>query len=135
MREQGFEHWGGLELVRPCILGPHTPRSDMPWQQPPENSLAALVHGMQVSDGVELDLRLSADGELVLYHDTQTADGRFPECEDSSSMPGHVCTFDEVLAESGFTNPWLEGSVLCCTLRMIFLLYQLARDLGSLVLF
>ena len=114
MREQGFEHWGGLELVRPCILGPDTPRSDMPWQQPPENSLAALVHGMQVSDGVELDLRLSADGELVLYHDTQTADGRFPECEDSSSMPGHVCTFDEVLAESGFTNPWLEGSRFAC---------------------
>ncbi|MEC7686730.1 MAG: glycerophosphodiester phosphodiesterase family protein, partial [Candidatus Thermoplasmatota archaeon] len=50
----------------------------MAWKQPPENSLEALVHGMQVSDGVELDLRLSADGELVVFHDTQTVDGRYP---------------------------------------------------------
>ena len=86
----------------------------MGWQQPPENSLAALVHGMQVSDGVELDLRLSADGELVAYHDTKTADGRFPECEDSSPMPSHVCTFDEMLAEPDFTKPWLEDSRFAC---------------------
>ena len=77
-------------------------------------SLAALVHGMQFSDGVELDLRMSADEELVAYHDTKTADGRFPECEDSLSMPSHVCTFDEMLAEPSFTNPWLEGSRFAC---------------------
>ncbi|MEC7706957.1 MAG: glycerophosphodiester phosphodiesterase [Candidatus Thermoplasmatota archaeon] len=86
----------------------------MGWEQPPENSLAALVHGMQVSDGVELDLRLSADDELVAFHDTRTADGRFPECEDSSSMPDYVCTFDEMLSEPGFTKPWLEGGKFAC---------------------
>jgi len=86
----------------------------MAWKQPPENSLEALVHGMQVSDGVELDLRLSADGELVVFHDTQTVDGRYPECEDSSSMPDYVCTFEEMLAEPGFTEPWLEGSRFAC---------------------
>ena len=114
MSDQGFEHWGGRKLTRPCILGLDTSRGAMAWQQPPENSLAALVHGMQVSDGVELDLRLSADGELVIYHDTRTADGRFPECEDALSMPNHVCTFDQILAEPDFTNPWLEGSRFAC---------------------
>jgi len=86
----------------------------MAWKQPPENSLEALVHGMEVSDGVELDLRLSADGELVLFHDTKTVDGRYPECEDSSSMPDYVCTLEEILAEPGFTEPWLEGSRFAC---------------------
>ena len=86
----------------------------MAWEQPPENSLAALVHGMQISDGVELDLRLSADDELVAFHDTRTADGRFPECEDSSSMPEYVCTLDEMLSEPGFTEPWLEGGRFAC---------------------
>ena len=46
----------------------------MAWEQPPENSLDALLHGMRFSDGVEFDLRLSADEELVVYHDSITAD-------------------------------------------------------------
>ena len=38
------------------------------WDQPKENSLAALLHGMQFADGIEFDLRLSSDGEFVVYH-------------------------------------------------------------------
>lgn len=40
-----------------------------PWVQPTENSVEALSHGMSHVDGVELDLRLSTDGELMLWHD------------------------------------------------------------------
>tara|TARA_B100000749_G_C18389265_1_gene449496 strand:+ start:108 stop:1229 length:1122 start_codon:yes stop_codon:yes gene_type:complete len=91
----------------------------MPWEQPPENSLDALLHGMQVSDGVEFDLRLSAEEELVVYHDTQTADGRYPECEEASSMPDYVCTLDELLAESEFVEPWVnEGKFACIELKI-----------------
>ena len=39
------------------------------WKQPAENSLDALKHGMEFSDGIEFDLRMSADGELVIFHD------------------------------------------------------------------
>ena len=39
------------------------------WNQPPENSLHALKHGMDFSDGVEFDVRVDADGELVIFHD------------------------------------------------------------------
>ena len=91
----------------------------MPWEQPPENSLDALLHGMQVSDGVEFDLRLSVEGELVVYHDTRTADGRYPECEKASSMPDYVCTLDELLAESEFVEPWVnEGKFACIELKI-----------------
>ena len=41
----------------------------MSWRQPPENTVRALVEGITRFDGVEFDLRLSADEELVLHHD------------------------------------------------------------------
>lgn len=41
----------------------------MSWRQPPENTVPALVEGATRFDGVEFDLRLSADEELVLHHD------------------------------------------------------------------
>ena len=39
------------------------------WERPDENSVAALKHGMEFADGVEFDLRVDGDGELVIYHD------------------------------------------------------------------
>lgn len=91
----------------------------MAWEQPPENSLDALVHGMRFSDGVEFDLRLSANEELVVYHDSITADGRYTECEETSTMPDYVCTLDDLLAESGFVEQWVsEGKFACIELKM-----------------
>ena len=43
------------------------------WQQPPENTLPSLEHGITNSDGVELDLRLTADGELIIHHDAKVS--------------------------------------------------------------
>ncbi len=39
------------------------------WVPPTENTIPSLLHGMRFVDGVEFDLRLSADGELMLFHD------------------------------------------------------------------
>ena len=39
------------------------------WSQPSENSLSALKHGMAFADGIEFDIRIDADGELVIFHD------------------------------------------------------------------
>ncbi|DAC12010.1 MAG TPA: hypothetical protein D7H86_06650 [Candidatus Poseidoniales archaeon] len=41
----------------------------MGWTQPQENSVPALVEGIQRFDGVELDIRLTSDDHLVLHHD------------------------------------------------------------------
>jgi glycerophosphoryl diester phosphodiesterase len=53
----------------------------------PENTLAAFVRAMEIGvDGVELDVLMSADGEVVVHHDfrlkpqiTRTADGAWLE--------------------------------------------------------
>ena len=39
------------------------------WVKPIENSIEAIRHGMVHTDGVEFDLRLTTDGQLVLFHD------------------------------------------------------------------
>ncbi len=48
----------------------------------PENTLAAIVKALEIgADAVEVDLRLSADGEVVLFHDDdldRTTDGTGP---------------------------------------------------------
>jgi glycerophosphoryl diester phosphodiesterase len=37
--------------------------------QSPENTLASLVHGMQMFDGIEFDIRLTSDDQIVIHHD------------------------------------------------------------------
>lgn len=48
----------------------------------PENTLAAIRHGVEVgADWQEVDLRLTGDGEVVLFHDdtlVRTTDGKGP---------------------------------------------------------
>jgi hypothetical protein len=39
------------------------------WNQAPENTLESLRHAIQVNDGIEFDLRLTRDKQLVLHHD------------------------------------------------------------------
>ena len=39
------------------------------WSKPIENSIEGIRQGMLHTDGVEFDLRLTMDGELVLFHD------------------------------------------------------------------
>ena len=43
------------------------------WKQPVENSIPSLTHGITNSDGIELDLRLTADNELVIHHDAKVS--------------------------------------------------------------
>ena len=43
------------------------------WEQPAENTLDSLAHGINSSDGIELDLRMTADGELVIHHDAKVS--------------------------------------------------------------
>ena len=41
----------------------------MGWKQPAENTHESLVKAMNNMDGVEFDLRLTADDQLVVHHD------------------------------------------------------------------
>jgi glycerophosphoryl diester phosphodiesterase len=55
----------------PCILGHRGGKStgpDDPW--PAENAMAAFTRALdEGADGIELDVRLDADGEVVVFHD------------------------------------------------------------------
>ncbi|HEX4902445.1 MAG TPA: glycerophosphodiester phosphodiesterase [Acidimicrobiales bacterium] len=67
----------------------------------PENTLAAFALARaQGADGVELDVRRSADGDLVLHHDPAFADGRVvvetPTAELPEGVPTLVAALDEL---------------------------------------
>jgi glycerophosphoryl diester phosphodiesterase len=58
------------------------------WKKPRENSIEALLYGIEHADGVEMDLRLTADGEVVIHHDPRTYGGLYPDgsMRDGSSV-------------------------------------------------
>lgn len=68
----------------------------------PENTLEAFQQAMALGvDGIETDIRISADGVLILYHDRLAPNGRAV-----SSM-----THAELCAASGIPVPTLEAAL------------------------
>lgn len=86
------------------------------WVPPTENSVEALLHGMSHVDGVELDLRLSTDGELMLWHDelftgNLPKKSRCPELMESQEIREMgVDSFDDLLQCKEFTTLWQSSS-------------------------
>ena len=86
------------------------------WSQPPENSLPALKHGMDFCDGVEFDVRMDVEGELVIYHDESlpgkgSLSSRCIENMNTSKLKEEgVLTFREVIGDRGFLENWQSGS-------------------------
>ena len=65
---------------------------------PAENSLAALQRALdEGADGVELDVRLSADGTPVLVHDPLLKDGRYVYRVRAGDLPNATATLDDAL--------------------------------------
>ncbi|HEV7957926.1 MAG TPA: glycerophosphodiester phosphodiesterase [Acidimicrobiales bacterium] len=66
-----------------------------------ENTLGAfrIANDLGV-DGVELDVRRTADGTLVIHHDP-TIDGRAIALADASELPPYVAHFDEAMVVMG----------------------------------
>jgi len=84
------------------------------WEKPRENTIESLIHGINFSDGVEFDLRLSEDEQLVLYHNSITEDNRFPECELADELPDYIKTFEELLSKREFTRELTERGKFAC---------------------
>ena len=85
------------------------------WRQPAENSIEALVHGINFSDGVEFDLRMDGDGELVIFHDefVPGEGGIANRCIENMSTnelkSRGIVVFDEILSEPKFTETWNDA--------------------------
>lgn len=64
----------------------------------PENTIAAFeLAGRLGADGVELDVRRSADDRLVVHHDAHLPDGRAILATASSELPAGVAVLDDAL--------------------------------------
>ena len=63
-----------------------------------ENTIAAFRTAAAMgADGVELDVRRSADDRLVVHHDARLADGRAVRATPAAELPGHVAGLDDAL--------------------------------------
>jgi glycerophosphoryl diester phosphodiesterase len=72
-----------------------------------ENTTMAFRRaGELCADGVELDVRLCASGELVVHHNPTLDDGRVILVTPKASLPGHVPTLDEAL--DACTGMWVN---------------------------
>jgi len=98
------------------------------WEKPIENSIDALRHGMMEFDGVEFDMRLTMDGELVLFHNNHLSKEQVEQIGGSKWTEDHTAeelaevgveTFEQLLADDAFTHSWREhGKVACVELKM-----------------
>lgn len=88
------------------------------WKKPRENSIEALLYGIEHADGVEMDLRLTADGEVVIHHDPRTSGGLYPESSDYSEIAEYSDRFEDLLSKEEFTSRWIdEGRFVCLELK------------------
>ena len=95
----------------------------MEFIQPPENTHDSLVFAMNNMDGVEFDLRLTADEQLVVHHDDTVSISK----DKLEGMPKYVeqwdlddlvdlgfCSFEKLMSDKEWLMPWQEHSKVAC---------------------
>lgn len=109
------------------------------WSQPPENTLHSLRHGITHTDGIELDVRLTSDNELIIHHDSIvsiTKEGlenrsKWVEEWSSDDLVGQgFCSLDDLLDDSQIMKHWIdEGKMVCLEFKRPHLLSPKGRRL------
>ena len=68
----------------------------------PENTIAAFVRAGELgADGVELDVRRTADGAMAVHHDAHLSDGRNIVDLAAADLPTHVPSLRDALVACG----------------------------------
>lgn len=75
-----------------------------------ENTVAAFSRAQSMgADGVELDVRRTADGMLVVHHDPRLADGRVICETEAGELPEHIPTLTAAL--DACTGMWVNVEI------------------------
>ena len=88
----------------------------------PENSVPAFEHAARIGYGIELDVHLTADGELVVFHDddTQRVCG-VPGCVEDMTLAElkalHLCSTQETMPTLEEALAAANGSALIVELK------------------
>ena len=93
-----------------------------------ENTVSSLKYGIEHMDGVELDLRMCSDKQLVLHHDTslmvdnpeKNGFNKWTENNSSDVMKEiGFHTLDDLFSENDFLNMWHDfGKLVCFEMKL-----------------
>ena len=93
------------------------------WAQPPENTLESLRHAIAHFDGIEFDIRITADRELIIHHDRdvsvpkQLLDGK-PLYVEEWNLDDLVdlgfLSFQTLLNDTVVRQEWVENGKMGC---------------------
>ena len=93
------------------------------WVQAPENTLDSLRHGIVHFDGIEFDIRVTADRQLVVHHDRDVS---VPKVHLSDKSPWveewtlddlvglGFLAFDDLLDDAEVQRQWVEKGKMGC---------------------
>jgi glycerophosphoryl diester phosphodiesterase len=93
------------------------------WQAPPENTLESLRHAMVMFDGIEFDLRITADKRLIVHHDRDVSvppellRGRplwVEEWEHDDLVDLGFLSFEDLLQDETVVKAWRDQGKMGC---------------------
>lgn len=93
------------------------------WTQAPENTLESLRHAIQQFDGIEFDIRITADNQLVVHHDRDVSlpasylEGKPIWAEEwtlEELKEAGFLGFEEMLDDPIITNHWATRGKMGC---------------------
>ena len=93
------------------------------WKQPPENTLESLQHAIQLLDGIEFDVRITADDRLIVHHDRDVSVPAVhlhnrplwvEEWDHDALVDLGFLSFDTLLDDPTIQRQWVEEGKMGC---------------------
>lgn len=93
------------------------------WKAAPENTLESLRHAIQMHDGIEFDLRLTKDHEVIIHHDANVSVPKEKLGAGKHWVENHTldeleafgfCSFRTLIADSIVQSEWRDNGKMGC---------------------